>query len=249
VHSDAYKAVILFALFRSNMKKVYIDTLECFHSKIQSVGSSHAIYRGVSKGSYSLMSRVGRSYQIAEKCNEKMSQPVAVSQLTEDKALLEFKRGAMPYISSTPANDWEWLALAQHHGLPTRLMDWTTNPLVAVFFACNDNLSRSAAIYVLPDSYQFHEPDCTKSPFVANQIHRFVPTHTTSRIIAQSGLFLAINTPEKELTHTGFEKWIIHKDIVLHLAMMAKTYGVHEASIFPGLDGVAKKAAKTWAMF
>jgi hypothetical protein len=231
------------------MKELYINSLECFHTKVQSVSSNHAIYRGVSKDSYSLMSQVGRSYQTAEMVNKKMSHPIPISRFTEDKALLDFKRGAMPYISSTPANDWEWLALAQHHGLPTRLMDWTTNPLVAVFFACNDNLSRSAAIYVLPDSYQFHEPDCAESPFVAKQIHRFVPTHTTSRIIAQSGLFLAINTPEKEFTHTDIEKWIIHKDIVLHLAMMAKTYGVHEASIFPGLDGVAKKTARTWSMF
>lgn len=46
----------------------------------------------------------------------------------------QFKSQAPPFLKDLPANDWEWLFLMQHYGVPTRLMDWTAHPLVALTF-------------------------------------------------------------------------------------------------------------------
>ena len=52
-----------------------------------------------------------------------------------ERMLDEFKRKARPFVSPLPSNDFEWLFLMQHYGVPTRLLDWTTNALTALYFA------------------------------------------------------------------------------------------------------------------
>ena len=49
--------------------------------------------------------------------------------------LRRFKQNALPQLRIRPDNEWEWLLVMQHHGLPTRLLDWTESPLVALYFA------------------------------------------------------------------------------------------------------------------
>jgi hypothetical protein len=60
-----------------------------------------------------------------------------VTGLNPERMLAEFKRQARPFVEGVPANDFEWMFIAQHHRLLTRLLDWSTNALVALYFAAS----------------------------------------------------------------------------------------------------------------
>lgn len=202
-------------------------------------GHAHGawVYRGHSSRSYRLEPSVARGEHRAE-----------TREKHERQLFRMFKREARLYAEYAPADAWEWLALGQHHGLPTRLIDFSHNPLVAAYFAvCSDDCKRrDGEIIALRGRATSSETARKELPFEIPRPIKFYPEHVSRRIAAQEGLFVAvadINSPLDDQLPSG---WDIER-----IRISAKTkpliryqlfrLGVHDGSLFPGLEGMAKR--------
>ena len=211
-----------------------VKSFENLHEALKKFVGKQVIYRGVRDSEkHVLVSKLGRLPLKAGRTLDK-----------EEKTILRlFKQQSRPYLEWLPSDDWEWLALAQHYGLPTRLLDWTRNPLVAAFFAVEKEHDGNSAIFVYKIP-AYINTDVNKDPFKFGRIGKFIPTHITRRIAAQAGLFTIHPRPAEELTSKAIEKIIIHNDARKPIKYILYSYGIHRASLFLDLDGLAKHI--TW---
>jgi hypothetical protein len=210
------------------MKDRIIESFDDLHGIVQSYGKKTIIYRGVKKLSHTLMPDLGR-YGFPKSHIEK-----------EERTMLRlFKEQAIPHLSFQPSTDWEWLAVARHHGLPTRLLDWTRNPLIAAYFAVEKKYDDDSAIYAF-HSRTFIDTTKHPNPFKVNKVQKFIPNHISKRITAQVGVFTIHPDPTVPFDSRDVERLIIKRDSREALKWILYRYGIHRASLFPDLDGLAR---------
>jgi hypothetical protein len=191
------------------------------------------IFRGVPDEDYELLPSIGR-WQGA----------INVRESYERQLFEEFKRKAIGYLSNKPQDDWEWLFLAQHYGLPTRLLDWSTSPLIALNFALRENTNRNYAVYMANFSMTIDKkPSLFLGDDPLNVQHTCIvyPSYISDRVENQKSLFtiqpnpwIPIDDPNP-ITKYIFPAESRKKDLEkLHYL------GITNSLLIPSLDNLTK---------
>jgi hypothetical protein len=164
------------------------------------------------------------------------------TRLRQEKWLIEqFQKAARPLTPTPPENTWEWLALGQHHGLATRLLDWTTNSLGALYFACEDQHSTAdSAVWCYHHEGAMANP--AADPFSLRELAFYWPPHVTQRITVQGGCFTTHppTSAQKTLKWPGDLRKVVIPAASRHrIRRELVQLGITRATLFPDLDGIA----------
>lgn len=219
-------------------------------NELASSGSDIILFRGQTNDD-DLLPGIGRKFK------DKDGNPITpkISKDTEASMLELFHKRLPNYIDTSFTNNWDLLAIAQHHGMATRLLDWTQNPLIALWFACSSSYltgNYSVIRIINTSSLNIYKYNNSDSPFDIEKTKIISPNWIAKRIANQSGLF-TIHKPAEEnnmLTFLSLDNernldFVIHKFIVPNvfrenIIRELNSYGINHSSVFPDVDGLCK---------
>lgn len=169
----------------------------------------------------------------------------------------------------------EWVALMQHHGLPTRMLDWSKSPLIAVFFATETYQQypdTDACVWVLaPNLLNQMEGfgDCIypidadtaqemllpafkhlhHNPVLENKILACYSTDSHLRMYSQQACFTVHNSLrrlEDICSEEMLYKIIIPHDRKQYFLESLRVFGITESFLYPDLDHISSELTKVY---
>jgi hypothetical protein len=217
------------------MKTIKISSVSHLIELTATDAYNRRIYRGVCDiESHKLIAPIGRSSRWSKLTLNKIA-------VRERAMLKRFKlEGAMFAPSSTSI--WDWMVLARHHGLPSRLLDWSRNPLVALYFATQGTNDKDGAVYAEQFSITIRV-DKVFDPFKITKVSKLIPSHIHERIKPQASVLTIHPDPRLAYESKTMICLVVPAKLKHEIKKTLGRLGVHPASIFPGLDGVAQNIA------
>lgn len=192
---------------------------------------------------------------------------------SEQRCRVDFKLRALPYISDLPKepqDEWDWYFIMQHHGLPTRLLDWSENPLVALYFALRRAPGKvRPAVWMLNpsklnmlvagarDVVLLHTDPIARAylPDTEHALPRdpiaIQPPHNSRRLMAQKGAFTIHGRDQEPLdSYTSLRGHLIKFEIrcgaISSIRKDLTGTGMTEAHVFPELPSLCEELKEHW---
>lgn len=201
------------------------------HSKLEQMRDTAWIFRGVTGIDHYPIPSIGREALFGH-----------YKRAQEERLFQEFKDRAISLLHDHRLTEWDWLAFAQHIGVPTRLLDWTASPMVAAFFAIESDVKRDRLIYAVKYSrYLFEVENDRCSPFENKTEGRFTAPLIFDRIRAQRGLFTIHPHPTLIFSPKGMRMLRIPYEMVADFRRRLFKYGVDHWFIYPDAQGLGKQ--------
>ncbi len=196
------------------------------------------------------------------------------SERDERQLLSRFRRRADEFLGRVPTV-WESIIIARHHGLPVRLLDWTANPLVALYFAAHfkqeEERKADADIKLWAISRYPDEEDCLNerilneeiAPLGVPGIKVVYPFSADPRITRQSGCFTIHPFPWEPLpkvaaAKTQFKREELDIEFMTSWTIRGERKGgimeqlcrmdITARTVFPDLDGLAEGLCQELAL-
>lgn len=187
--------------------------------------------------------------------------------LSAESALIsKFKQNSSLLLTRPPMDDWDWLTVMQHHRVPTRLLDWTENPLVALYFVVCEQQKYDGALWVLypcmlnkisninPDYPNYipnfydkelnpYTPEIVKSEKTSRMKSiAVIGPRNTPRMQAQLGVFSITHRDLTPIEALGDKKhvikYLVPKNSKNKILKELSLLGVGRFQLFPELDSI-----------